>query len=50
MWHGRKSCPFLFHGHKGHVLRDLDTGSIVAIQIIQAEVPEARTTSKSPVT
>ena len=34
MCHGRKSRPLLFHGHKRHMLRDLDTGPIVAMRII----------------
>jgi transposase len=44
MRHGRKSRSALFDGYKRHVLRDLDTGLIVAAGITPANVPEASVT------
>jgi hypothetical protein len=45
MRHGRKTRSVLFDGYKRHVLRDLDTGLIVAAGITAANVPEASVTS-----
>jgi hypothetical protein len=45
MRHGRKSRSVLFDGYKRHVLRDLDTGLILAVGITPANVPEASVTS-----
>jgi Transposase DDE domain/Transposase domain (DUF772) len=44
MRHGRKSRSVLFDGYKRHVLRDLDTGLVVAAGITPANVPEASVT------
>jgi transposase len=44
MRHGRKSRSVLFDGYKRHVLRDLDTGLILAAGITPANVPEAAVT------
>jgi hypothetical protein len=44
MRHGRKSRSVLFDGYKRHVLRDLDTGLIVAAGITPANAPEAAVT------
>jgi transposase len=44
MRHGRKSRSVLFDGYKRHVLRDLDTGLIVAAGITPANAPEASVT------
>jgi hypothetical protein len=44
MRHGRKSKSVLFDGYKRHVLRDLDTGLIVAAGITAANAPEASVT------
>jgi transposase len=41
MRHGRKSRSVLFDGYKRHVLRDLDTGLVVAAGITPANAPEA---------
>jgi DDE family transposase/transposase-like protein DUF772 len=45
MRHGRKSRSVLFDGCKRHVLRDLDTGLVVAAGITPANAPEATVTS-----
>ena len=45
MRHGRKSRSVLFDGYKRHVLRDLDTGLVVAAGITPANAPEATVTS-----
>jgi lambda repressor-like predicted transcriptional regulator len=44
MRHGRKSRSVLFDGYKRHVLRDLDTGLVVAAGITPANAPEATVT------
>jgi transposase len=44
MRHGRKSKSLRVDGYKRHVLRDLDTGVIVAAGITPANVPEASVT------
>ena len=44
MRHGRKTRSVLFDGYKRHVLRDLDTGLIVAAGITPANAPEASVT------
>jgi Transposase DDE domain/Transposase domain (DUF772) len=44
MRHGRKSRSLLVDGYKRHVLRDLDSGLIVAVGITPANVPEASVT------
>jgi len=44
MRHGRKSRSVLFGGYKRHVLRDLDTGLVVAAGITPANAPEASVT------
>jgi len=44
MRHGRKSRSVLFDGYKRHVLRDLDTGLVVAAGITPANAPEASVT------
>jgi hypothetical protein len=44
MRHGRKSRSVLFDGYKRHVLRDLDTGLILAAGITAANAPEASVT------
>jgi hypothetical protein len=41
MRHGRKTRSVLFDGYKRHVLRDLDTGLVIAVGITPANVPEA---------
>ena len=45
MRHGRKSRSVLFDGYKRHVLRDLDTGLVVAAGITPANAPEASVTA-----
>jgi transposase len=45
MRHGRKSRSVLFDGYKRHVLRDLDSGLILAAGITPANVPEAVVTA-----
>jgi Transposase DDE domain len=45
MRHGRKSRPVRFDGYQRHVLRDLDSGLIVAGGITAANAPEANVTS-----
>jgi hypothetical protein len=45
MRHGRKTRSVLFDGYKRHVLRDLDTGLVVAAGITPANAPEASVTS-----
>ena len=42
--HGRKSRSLLIDGDKRHVLRDLDSGLIVAVGVTPATVPEASVT------
>jgi transposase len=44
MRHGRKSRSQLIDGYKRHVLRDLDSGLIVAVGVTPANVPEAMVT------
>ena len=44
MRHGRKSRSLLIDGYKRHVLRDLDSGLIVAVGVTPANVPEASVT------
>jgi transposase len=44
MRHGRKTRSVRFDGYKRHVLRDLDTGLIVAAGITPANAPEASVT------
>jgi transposase len=44
MRHGRKSRSQLIDGYKRHVLRDLDSGLVVAVGITPANVPEAQVT------
>jgi Transposase DDE domain/Transposase domain (DUF772) len=44
MRHGRKTRSVLFDGYKRHVLRDLDSGLIVAAGITPANAPEASVT------
>jgi Transposase DDE domain/Transposase domain (DUF772) len=44
MRHGRKSHSQLIDGYKRHVLRDLESGLIVAVGVTAANVPEARVT------
>jgi hypothetical protein len=44
MRHGRKTRSVCFDGYKRHVLRDLDTGLIVAAGITPANAPEASVT------
>jgi hypothetical protein len=44
MRHGRKSRSVLFDGYKRHVLRDLDTGLVLAAGITPANAPEASVT------
>jgi transposase len=44
MRHGRKSRSVLFDGYKRRVLRDLDTGLVVAAGITPANAPEASVT------
>ena len=44
MRHGRKSRTQLIDGYKRHVLRDLDSGLVVAVGITPANVPEATVT------
>ena len=44
MRHGRKSRSVLSDGYKRHVLRDLDTGLVLAVGITAANVPEAAVT------
>jgi DDE family transposase/transposase-like protein DUF772 len=44
MRHGRKSRSQLIDGYKRHVLRDLDSGLVVAVGITAANVPEAQVT------
>ena len=44
MRHGRKSRSLLVDGYKRHVLRDLDSGLIVAVGVTPANVPEASVT------
>jgi transposase len=41
MRHGRKTRSVLFGGYKRHVLRDLDSGLVVAAGITPANAPEA---------
>jgi len=41
MRHGRKSSSKKFNGYKRHVMRDLDTGLIVACSLTPANQPEA---------
>jgi transposase len=50
MRHGRKSRSVLVDGYKRHVLRDLDTGLVVAAGITPANAPEATVTGDSPPT
>jgi transposase len=44
MRHRRKSRSLLIDGYKRHVLRDLDSGLIVAVGVTPANTPEARVT------
>ena len=44
MRHGRKTRSVLFDGYKRHVLRDLDTGLVVAAGLTPANAPEASVT------
>ena len=44
MRHGRKTRSVRFDGYKRHVLRDLDTGLVVAAGITPANAPEASVT------
>ena len=44
MRHGRKSRSLLVDGYKRHVLRDLDSGLIVAVGVTPANAPEASVT------
>jgi Transposase domain (DUF772) len=44
MRHGRKSRSLLIDGYKRHVLRDLDSGLVVAVGVTPANVPEASVT------
>jgi transposase len=44
MRHGRKTRSVRFDGYKRHVLRDLDTGLVVATGITPANAPEASVT------
>jgi hypothetical protein len=44
MRHGRKTRSVRFDGYKRHVLRDLDTGLVVAAGITPANAPEATVT------
>jgi hypothetical protein len=44
MRHGRKTRSVLFDGYKRHVLRDLDTGLVLAVGITPANAPEASVT------
>jgi Transposase DDE domain/Transposase domain (DUF772) len=44
MRHGRKCRTQLIDGYKRHVLRDLDSGLVVAVGITAANVPEAQVT------
>ena len=44
MRHGRKTRSVLFDGYKRHVLRDLDTGLVVAAGVTAANAPEASVT------
>lgn len=44
MRHGRKSRSQLIDGYKRHVMRDLDSGLVVAVGITPANVPEATVT------
>ena len=44
MRHGRKSRSLLVDGYKRHVLRDLDSGLIVAVGVTPANAPEATVT------
>jgi Transposase DDE domain/Transposase domain (DUF772) len=44
MRHGRKTRSVLFDGYKRHVLRDLDSGLVVAAGITPANAPEASVT------
>ena len=44
MRHGRKSRSLLIDGYKRHVLRDLDSGLVVAVGVTPANVPEANVT------
>jgi transposase len=41
MRHGRKTRSVLFDGYKRHVLRDLDSGLVVAVGVTPANAPEA---------
>jgi hypothetical protein len=45
MRHGRKTRSVLFDGYKRHVLRDLDTGLVVAAGLTPANAPEASVTA-----
>jgi len=44
MRHGRKTRSVRFDGYKRHVLRDLDTGLVVAAGVTAANAPEAAVT------
>jgi Transposase DDE domain/Transposase domain (DUF772) len=44
MRHGRKTRSVLFDGYKRHVLRDLDSGLVIAAGITPANAPEASVT------
>jgi transposase len=44
MRHGRKFRSVPFDGYKRHVLRDLDTGLVLAVGITAASLPEASVT------
>jgi hypothetical protein len=44
MRHGRKSRSLLIDGYKRHVLRELDSGLMVAVGVTPANVPEASVT------
>ena len=44
MRHGRKSRSQLIDGYKRHIVRDLDSGLIVAVGVTPANVPEATVT------
>jgi transposase len=44
MCHGRESRNLLINGYKRYVLRDLDSGLIVAVGVTPANVPEASVT------